>query len=249
MPGMDDQRVGSAFRALRIHRNWTQRELADQVGVSAGLVSLLERGHLETVSPRVLRRVAAALDCRIELRIISRGGDVDRLLTAGHAALREEVMRFIGGLPDWLQQPEVSFAVYSERGIIDILCFHPPTGSLLVIELKTELVSFENLLATMDIRLRHAKSIARDRGWDAQSVSGWIVVAESQANRRRAKRQAATLAAAYPANGVAMRKWLKRPSGVIRGISFWSNSTRGSTTQPFYTRRRVRKARSRQIAP
>lgn len=245
---MDDQRVGSAFRALRIQRNWTQRELAHHVGVSAGLISLVERSHLDSVSTRVLRRVAAALDCRIELRLFSRGGDVDRLLNAGHAALREEVMRFIGELPDWVQQPEVSFAIYSERGIIDILCFHPPTGSLLVIELKTELVSFESLLATMDIRLRHAKAIARDRGWHATSVSGWIVVAESQANRRRARRQAATLAAAYPADGVAMRKWLKRPSGTIRALSFWSSSTRGSATQPFYTRRRVRKARSRQIA-
>lgn len=245
---MDDQRVGSAFRALRIQRNWTQQELADRVGVSAGLVSLIERGHLDSVSTRVLRRIAAALDCRIEVRVFSRGGDLDRLLNAGHAALREEIMRFIGDLPPWLQQPEVSFAVYSERGVIDILCFHPPSGSLLVIELKTELVSFEDLLATMDIRMRHAKSIARDRGWDAKSVSGWIVVAESQANRRRARRQAATLAAAYPADGVAMRKWLKRPSGTIRALSFWSNSTGGSATQPLYARRRVRKAKVRQIA-
>src|SRR5687768_11941557 len=172
IPGMDDQRVGSAFRALRIQRNWTQSELAKRVGVSAGLISLVERGHLDSVSMRVLRRVAGALDCRIELRIFSRGGEIDRLLNAGHAALREEVMSFIGELPAWLQQPEVSFAVYSERGIIDILCFHPPTGSLLVIELKTELVSFEDLLATMDIRMRHAKSIASERGWQAKSVSG-----------------------------------------------------------------------------
>lgn len=240
---MDDQRIGSALRALRIRHNWTQRELGDRVGVSAGLISLAERGHFDSVSLRVLRHVAGALDCRIEVRLFSRGGDIDRLLNAGHAGLREEIMRFVGALPDWLQQPEVSFAVYSERGIIDILCFHPPTGSLLVIELKTELVSFEDLLATMDIRLRHAKAIARDRGWQATSVSGWIVVAASQANRRRAKRQAATLAAAFPADGVAMRKWLKQPSGTIRALSFWSSSNRGSATQPLYTRRRVRKAK------
>jgi hypothetical protein len=100
----------------------------------------------------------------------------------------------------------------------------------------------------MDVRLRHAKSIALARGWQAKSVSGWIVVADSQANRRRVRRQAATLAAAYPAHGAAMRQWLRRPSGSIRGLSFWSKSTRGSTKQPFYTRRRVRKARPRQIA-
>jgi transcriptional regulator with XRE-family HTH domain len=245
---VDDQRIGNAFRALRIRRDWTQRELASRVGVSAGLISLVERGHIGSVATRLLRRLAGALECRLELRLISRGGDVDRLVNAGHAGLREEVMRFVAELPDWLQQPEVSFAVYSERGIIDILCFHPPTGSLLVIELKTELVSFEDLLTTMDIRMRHAKRIARDRGWVATSVSAWIVVAESQANRRRARRQAATLSASYPANGIEMRAWLRRPSGAIRALSFWSNSNPGSATQTHYTRRRVRKAQSRQVA-
>jgi transcriptional regulator with XRE-family HTH domain len=229
---------------MRIQHKWTQRELAKRVGVSAGLVSLVERGHLDSVSTRVLRKLAAALDCRVQLRLITRGGDVDRLLNAGHAGLREEVVRFIGALPGWLLQPEVSFAVYSERGIIDILCFHAPTGSLLVVEIKTELVSFEDLLGTMDIRLRHARTIARERGWLANSVSAWVVVAESRANRRRAQRQRATLGASYPANGIKMRAWLRRPSGAIRSLSFWSNSNPGSANQTHYTRRRVRKPRT-----
>jgi transcriptional regulator with XRE-family HTH domain len=89
---MDDQRIGSALRALRIRHNWTQRELGDRVGVSAALVSLIERGHFDSVSLRLLRQVAGALDCRIEVRLFSRGGDIDRLLNAGHAGLREEIM-------------------------------------------------------------------------------------------------------------------------------------------------------------
>lgn len=241
---MDDQRVGNALRALRIQRRLTQRDLGRRVGVSGGLVSLIERGHLDSVSTRVLRRVAAALECRLDLRLVSRGGDIDRLLNAGHAGLREQVMRFLGELRGWLPQPEVSFAIYSERGIIDILAFHPETGSLLVIELKTELVSFEDLFGTMDVRVRHAKAIGRDRGWPATTVSAWIVVAESQANRRRAQRQASTIRASYPATGIEMRAWLRRPEGAIRSMSFWSNSNPGSATQTHYTRRRVRKPKS-----
>src|SRR5688572_33250463 len=101
IPGMDDQRVGSAFRALRIQRNWTQSELAKRVGVSAGLISLVERGHLDSVSMRVLRPVVGALDCRIDLRIFSGGGEVGLLLNAWHVALRHSVTSFIGYLPSW----------------------------------------------------------------------------------------------------------------------------------------------------
>ena len=38
----------------------------------------------------------------------------------------------------WRLSPEVSFSVYGERGIIDVLAWHPKTKILLVIELKTE---------------------------------------------------------------------------------------------------------------
>jgi transcriptional regulator with XRE-family HTH domain len=237
---VDDQRVGAAFRALRIRRAWTQRELSERCGVSPGLVSLIERGHLDSVSLRVLRRVAAELDVRVQVKVFSRGGDVDRLLNAGHAALREELSRYLGALPGWILSHEVSFAVYGERGVIDVLAFHEPTRSLLVIELKTELVSFEDLLMTMDVRLRLAAGIARERGWSATSVSAWIVVAESSANRRRLARHSASVRSAFPADGRRMRGWLRAPQGRVSAISFWANTTGGSTNQQMATRRRVR---------
>ncbi|CAN5826325.1 hypothetical protein BH24CHL6_BH24CHL6_00280 [soil metagenome] len=241
---MDDQRVGAAFRAARIRRGWTQRELGRKCGVSASLVSVVERGHLERLSLRVLRRVAAGLEISLELRARSRGGELERLLNAGHAALHEELARYLDLLPGWVHAPEVSFAVYGERGIIDILALHEPTGSLLVIELKTELVSLENLLATMDVRLRLAARIARERGWRASSVSGWIVIADSTANRRRAARHSASLRSAFPADGRRMRSWLRQPAGRTRSLSFWSSSTVGGANRTHATRRRVRHRKS-----
>jgi transcriptional regulator with XRE-family HTH domain len=239
---VDDQSVGIAFRAARIRKGWTQQELGARCGVSHGLISLIERGHLDSVSLRVLRRVARELDVFVVLRLRSRGGDLDRLVNAGHAALHEELARHLDALPDWLHAPEVSFAVFGERGVIDILAFHPPTGSLLVIELKTELVSFEDLLMTMDVRMRHAERIARERSWTPTSVSAWVVVAESKPNRRRAARHRALLRSAFPQDGRQVRGWLQRPEGSIRALSFWSNSTSGSASQSHAIRRRVRKS-------
>src|SRR5918998_1134234 len=153
---MDDQRLGGAFRAVRIRRAWTQRALGARSGVSASLVSLVERGHLDRVSVRVLRRIAAALEVRVDIVARWRGGELERLLNAGHAALHEALARHLADLPGWIHAPEVSFSIFGERGVIDVLAFHRPTGSLLVIELKTEIVSVEELLATMDVRMRHA---------------------------------------------------------------------------------------------
>jgi hypothetical protein len=181
---------------------------------------LIERGHLERVSVRALRRVAAALEVQATISVWLTHGELDRLLNAGHAALHEQIARHFETLAGWVQAPEVSFAVYSERGVIDILAFHEPTGSLLVIELKTELVSLEDLLTTMDVRMRHAAKIAADRGWRAKSVSAWVVIADSRTNRRRVADHSAALRSAFPSNGHAMRSWLLRPTAPIRALSF-----------------------------
>lgn len=64
---MDDQRLGRAFRAVRVRRRLRQRDVATAADVSASLVSLVERGHLELVSIRKLRRVASVLEIRVDL--------------------------------------------------------------------------------------------------------------------------------------------------------------------------------------
>ena len=167
-------------------------------------------------------------------------------MNAGHAALHEALARHLARLPGWVHAPEVSFAIYRERGVIDILAFHEPTGSLLVIELKTEIVSIENLLTTMDIRMRHAAQIARDRGWNARSVSAWVVVAESDMNRGRVDGHRAALRAAFPADGRRMRAWLRRPEGRVRALSFWADFSATTGIGNAAARRRVR---VRKIAP
>lgn len=154
--------------------------------------------------------------------------------------LHDELARYLDSLPGWVQAPEVSFSVFGERGVIDILAFHAPSGSLLVIELKTELVSFEDLLSTMDARLRLAVRIAAERGRRATTVSAWVVVAETTPNRRRAKAHEALLRSAFPADRPTMRKWLQDPVGTVRGVSFWPISNASGANSRIALRRRVR---------
>lgn len=237
---MQDARIGAAFKTVRLRHGWRQADVARRARVSRGVVSLLERGHLDRVSVPAFRRVAAALEIRAEMMLSLPHGEIERLLAAGHAALHESLARYFTGLPGWVHAPEVSYAVYGERGIIDILAFHPGSGSVVVIELKTELVSLENLLGTMDIRMRHAARIARERGWPASTLSAWVVCAESSTNHRRVKSHEHALRAAFPADGRAMRRWLRRPSGTIRALSFWTNDSVTTANRVVAGRRRIR---------
>lgn len=239
---MEDLRVGAAFRAVRIKRGWRQQDVAEAAGISRAEVSLIERGHLDEVALRTLRRVGGALEIALNVQPRWRGADLERLLNSGHALLHEELARYLDGLPGWIHAPEVSFSIYGERGVIDILAFHPATGSLLVIELKTEIVDIEDLLGTMNRRARLARTIGHERGWAARTVSVWVVVAESDANRRRVSGTRATLRSAMPADGHRMRSWLRNPAGAVAGLSFWANASGSSATQRIATRKRVRRA-------
>lgn len=219
---MDDIRVGAAFRAVRVRRRWRQLDVADKAGVPRSLISDIERGHFDSTSLARLRAVAAALDIRLDLRAHWRGGELARLLNARHSAMNESVARFLQSLPGWLFAPEVSFSVYGERGFIDILAFHPQSGSLLVIELKTELVDINELVGTLDRKSRLAHRIAAERGWHANSVSRWVIVTRDRTNQRRIKAHRTMLRAVLPADGHAMRSWLLQPSGAISALSMWS---------------------------
>jgi transcriptional regulator with XRE-family HTH domain len=237
---VQDARVGAAFKAVRLRRGWRQADVGHRARVSPGVVSLVERGHLDRVSIPAFRRVAGALEIRAEISLSLPHGEIERLLGAGHAALHESLARYLTGVPGWVHAPEVSFAVYGERGIIDILAFHPGTGSLLVIELKTELVSLEDLLGTMDVRVRHAAKIARERGWQATAISAWVVFADSATNQRRVRSHHHALRAAFPADGRAMRRWLRQPAGSIRALSFWADDSVATANRAVAGRRRVR---------
>ena len=219
---MEDLRVGAALRAVRVRRRWRQEDVATRAGVPRSLVSDIERGHLGSTSLTRLRAVASALDVRIDLVARWRGGELARLLNARHSALGESVSRYFERLPGWDHAPEVSFSIYGERGIIDILAYHPASGSLLVIELKTEIVDVNELVGTLDRKSRLGRTIAAERGWQARTVSRWVIVSRDKTNQRRIEGHRAMLRAAFPADGHAMRGWLARPAGSMSALSSWS---------------------------
>ena len=208
---MDFTRLGAIVRAVRIKKRWRQRDVAGRAGVTRAAVSRLERGHAAELGVDELVRIAEALDIALKITAAWRGGELDRLLNARHSALHESVARWLLAQPGWELAPEVSFAVYGERGVIDILAWHAPTRTLLVIELKTEIVDINDLMGRVDVKQRHALDIARDRGWNARQVAVWVIVGESATNRRRVSAHRTTLRAAFPADQRTVEAWLAAP--------------------------------------
>lgn len=225
---MDDQRLGAVIRLVRTRRGWRQIDLARAAGVSRAMVSRIERGHLGSVSMDKIRAVAAALDIRVDLRPLWRAGDLDRMLNARHSALHELVAKRFAEVGGWLTEPEASFSIYGERGVIDLLAWHAAGKALLVVELKTDIVDINDLVGTVDRKRRLAPAVARERGWDVGrdvAVSTWVVVMKGRTNRRRVEAHASMLHAAFPLDGRHMRTWLRRPSGAIRCLGFWEVPT------------------------
>jgi transcriptional regulator with XRE-family HTH domain len=222
---MDDPRIGRRFRALRQRLGWRQADLGARAGVAQDTVSRVERGRFGAMPIGRLRAVARALDAEVVLSLRWRGGDLDRLVDEGHAALVGHVIRWLTAL-GWEVQPEVTFAVYAERGSIDVLAWNRASRTLLVIEVKTELVSVEETLRRHDVKVRLAARIAAERfGWQPIAVGRLLVLPDTSVARRRVARHESVLTGAYPARQETVRRWLRAPTGPIAGLAFVSDRT------------------------
>ena len=209
---MSDRWRGGQGRAVRLRLGWRQEDAAGKAGVSQDLVSDVELGRRDVLTLRTIRTVLQALDVDLSVSARWRGGDLDQLVDAGHAALVARVIAVLEAF-GWVVRTEVSFAVYGERGSIDVLAWHPRARILLVVEVKTTLNSVEETLRRHDTKVRLAAGVARERfGWSPVAVGRLLVLPADSTSRRRAAGQAGILTREYALRGPDARRWLRDPS-------------------------------------
>ena len=208
--------------------------------MSRAMVSRVELCHADEVTVGAVDAIAAALSARLEMYLTWNGEGLDRLLDADHAALVEELARTLRSL-DWLVKVEVSFNIRGERGSIDILAFHPATGIVLVVEVKSVVPDVQATLFVLDRKSRLALDIAREQGWRGRSVGRLLVVRGTRTARRRIEQHAETFRTAAPARSVAVKRWLRRPDPgrPFSGLWFVTDD------RPLSTRHRVGRAYAR----
>jgi transcriptional regulator with XRE-family HTH domain len=221
---VDALQLGSALRTVRLRLGLRQADVAQRAGVSQVVVSRIERGRAASMRLRTLLSVAEAIEASVNLGLRWRGGELPRILNAGHAAMHEAAARLFGRHPAWLIAPEATFAIYGERGAIDVLAFHPGARLLLVVELKTQIVDVQDLISSVDRYRRLAPRIAADREWRASAVSTLVLLRDTTTNRRAVAAHAAVLRAAFPLGSREMGRWLRDPSGPVNGLAFLPDS-------------------------
>jgi transcriptional regulator with XRE-family HTH domain len=224
---VDAIRIGLQLRALRIRRGWRQLDVARRAGVSRSVISSIERGDIGRIQVDSLVAVVAALEARLDLVVRWHGEGLDRLLDAAHARLVDATVRFLMTAA-WDVRVEVSFAFAGERGSIDVLAFHPTSGRLLVIEVKSVVPDVQALLHGVDRKARVAIRMARDLGWPARGeVARLVVLPDTTTSRRRIAAVGAIFAAALPDRGIAVRRWIRSPRDGLSGILFLPDDARG----------------------
>ena len=208
---MEHVRLGLVIRALRRRRGWRQRDLARAAGVHQSDVSEMERGQIGEYRVEVVQRVFAALEARCDLEPRWRGGALDRLIDERHAALAGQGSVLLAVL-GWHVLPEVTYSEFGERGSIDLFAARPDHAAVCVAEIKSELVSIEATLRSVDAKVRLAPKLAEQHfGWRPRTVGRLLVLPESSTERRRVARAAALVDTTFPLRGRDARHWLANP--------------------------------------
>lgn len=211
--------------------------------MSREAVSRLERGQIDGLTIGTLRHIAGALEASVHIEIRWRGEQLDRLIDAAHAAMQDEVARVLTSL-GWLLRTEVSFNHYGDRGRVDILAYHPSTGIVLVIEIKSRLGDLQDTIGRLDVKVRLGPMLARQVGWQTPAaVIPALVIGEGSSARRLVTAHSA-LFARYTLRGRAALTWIRRPSVVPNGVSglLWyqaAASSNGGTARTGRVRERT----------
>ncbi len=245
---MDDVQIGAALHKLRFRKRWRQKDLANEAGVSRWTVARAERGRFDEVTLQTLRRIVEALDANLSLALRWQGGELDRLLNSKHSAMHEAVARLFAEINGWEIVPEVSFSIYGERGVIDLIAWHPASRMLMIVELKTEIVEVQLLMGSVDRKRRLAWKIARDRGWEPAHVSVWVLLAESRTNRRQLAAHSTVLRAAFPQDGRTIGSWLRAPTNAVAALSFLPKERHTHRRSSLAAQKRARRPNTRGAA-
>lgn len=210
-------RIGGKVRALRKRRGWRQQDLAGRLGWSRELISRIENDRLDNVPFGKIQACINALGGYLRTDVLWHGEQLHRLMDARHAAIQNALVRLVESL-GWTSRVEVSFNHYGDRGRIDVLAWHPRTGSLAVVEVKSVLGDVQDTLGRLDVKVRLAREIAGGIGWTVSSVVPVLVLAEGT-NQRRHVAEHGALFGGFEVRGRSAMAWLRHPRGTSpRGL-------------------------------
>lgn len=173
---------------LRLRRGWRLADVAVRARLAPATIARTEHGSI--MSLRVVHPHAAALDVRVDFRVIGRGADVARVADEEHAAIVELLARAFRSA-GWQIEVEASYSEYGERGRVDLVEYDSASQILVIVEVKTELADLQELFGGLDVKRRLAPALCRRLGWDVARTVTVLAVASVEVNRRLVREHSA----------------------------------------------------------
>ncbi len=109
-----NRRVGRIHFSLRQRARLTQKGLSAKAGVGRWKIGRLEADMLGRLRFDEVERCLAALGAELEVRVIYRGAEADRLIDRVHSMVVTRVVEVLRGF-GWEVRTEVSFSEWGER--------------------------------------------------------------------------------------------------------------------------------------
>lgn len=213
--------IGIFGRETRQAIGWTQKELGRRAGLSQPEISKVERARIDQLTFEVAGRILEALGSRARLNLHA-PLTADRRLQrdAGHARCIAYVARRLERL-GWLVRTEVEVISGSARGWIDLLAFRPSDGTLLVIEIKTQIDDIGLVQRQLAWYVASAWKIARHLGWHSKRALPVLLVLATRRNidRMSANRELLKREFALPTLELAAIARAPRPAEAYRETS------------------------------
>jgi transcriptional regulator with XRE-family HTH domain len=221
---------------LRIRRGWRQCDVAVKARLSPAVIGRHENGAVGSLS--TLARHAAVFGLRPELRLLGRAGQLPRLTDEEHAAMVESMAGWFreAGL---LTETEASFSEWGERGRIDLLAFDPRSRTVVIVEVKTQLLDLQDLFGALNVKERLVSTIAERRGWVVRRRVTILAVAASASNRKIIRTHPALFAA------FATRRLTRMAIEASEHLLHWVTSGRADRSSWIAGRQRVRRTASK----
>jgi transcriptional regulator with XRE-family HTH domain len=159
---------------------WSQDELSERAGVPQSAISRVERGLHAGLDLDDLERIASAMGgtLHVELRapfLADRARQRDRVHARCVAYIVSRMRR-----AGWVAESEVEIRGRTGPGWIDVLAFHPVSGVMLIIEVKTEIHDFGRIQRTLGWYERGAWVAARRLGWRPRRSSAALLLLDTR---------------------------------------------------------------------
>lgn len=187
----------------------SKADVAERARCSRQMVGAVEAGSANPTLAMVddiLRAIDVELDLVVRSSVVLGGSprsqDAAHAVCSGHVQRRLETAGFE-------VHREVRIGSGRYIGWIDLLAYHEPSGTLLIIEIKTRIDDLGAIERSLDWYASQASAISTERLWRPTRIVPWLLVLATDEVEARLRRDRLAIERIFPLRAPAMQAMLR----------------------------------------